>query len=286
MVDTVEQLRQLGFGEYEARAYVALLQRSPMSGYELAKVSGLPRANVYAVLQKLEERSAVVLVDTPEGTRYAPVPAQELVERLQHNFEQRLETARRGLDELVGPAPYDTVLNARGYAVLLDHARTLIGAAQQRLLLALSQPESQALAATISAADARGVRVVTLCMAGCQNECGTCRGDVHRYRLAPEQATRWLVVVSDESEVLAGEIGLAGEAHVVRTRQRLLVDLSVGYIRHSIALAALLNDAGGRLIAGLKPETRAVLASLGPGGQQGDWLETMTRLLDKSEQKQ
>jgi len=286
MVDTVEQLRQLGFGEYEARAYVALLQRSPMSGYELAKVSGLPRANVYAVLQKLEERSAVVLVDTPEGTRYAPVPAQELVERLQHNFEQRLETARRGLDELVGPAPYDTVLNARGYAVLLDHARTLIGAAQQRLLLALSQPESQALAATISAADARGVRVVTLCMAGCQNECGTCRGDVHRYRLAPEQATRWLVVVSDESEVLAGEIGLAGEAHVVRTRQRLLVDLSVGYIRHSIALAALLNDAGGRLIAGLKPETRAVLATRGPGGQQGDWLETMTRLLDKSEQKQ
>jgi predicted transcriptional regulator len=285
MIDTVEQLRQLGFGEYEARAYVALLQRSPMTGYELAKVSGLPRANVYAVLQKLEERSAVLRVDTPEGSRYAPVPAQELVERLQQQFEQRLETARRGLDELATPAQYETVWNARGYGVLLDHARTLIGMAEQRLLLAVWHPESQALAGAVAAADARGVRVVTLCMAGCQQECGTCQGDIHRYRVTPDEATRWLVVVPDESEVLAGEIGLAGEAQVVRTRQRLLVHLAIGYIRHSIALAALLNDAGGRLTAMVKPETRAILASIGPGGQQGDWLEYMSRLLSQSDQK-
>ena len=54
MADITALLQQLGFSEYEARAYLALLQRNPLNGYELAKVSGLPRANVYAVLQKLE----------------------------------------------------------------------------------------------------------------------------------------------------------------------------------------------------------------------------------------
>jgi len=56
MADITALLQQLGFSEYEARAYLALLQRNPLNGYELAKVSGLPRANVYAVLQKLEDR--------------------------------------------------------------------------------------------------------------------------------------------------------------------------------------------------------------------------------------
>ena len=55
MEPIVELLQKLGFGEYEARAYVALLQNRPLNGYELAKASGLPRANVYSVLQKLED---------------------------------------------------------------------------------------------------------------------------------------------------------------------------------------------------------------------------------------
>jgi sugar-specific transcriptional regulator TrmB len=77
MEDIVASLQRLGFGEYEAKAYIALLQRSPLTGYELAKVSGLPRANVYAVLPKLEEKGAVLRVDTPAGPRYSPVPPLE-----------------------------------------------------------------------------------------------------------------------------------------------------------------------------------------------------------------
>ncbi len=63
MTEATTLLQELGFGDYEARAYVALLQRSPINGYELAKASGVPRANIYAVLQKLAERGAVVRVD-------------------------------------------------------------------------------------------------------------------------------------------------------------------------------------------------------------------------------
>jgi sugar-specific transcriptional regulator TrmB len=78
MADLTALLQQLGFSEYEARAYLALLQRNPLNGYELAKLSGLPRANVYAALQKLEERGAVVRLDIPSRARYAPVAPTEL----------------------------------------------------------------------------------------------------------------------------------------------------------------------------------------------------------------
>jgi hypothetical protein len=45
MADLTGLLQQLGFSEYEARAYLALLQQNPLNGYELAKVSGLPHKN-------------------------------------------------------------------------------------------------------------------------------------------------------------------------------------------------------------------------------------------------
>src|SRR5215208_5851110 len=94
MTDIIVLLQELGFSEYEARAYMALLQRNPLNGYELAKVSGLPRANIYTVIQKLEHRGAVVRLDTPGGVRYAPVDPGELTERIARRFEHVLTSVQ------------------------------------------------------------------------------------------------------------------------------------------------------------------------------------------------
>src|SRR3954467_6871650 len=90
MADVIALLQQLGFSEYESRAYLALLQRNPLNGYELAKLSRLPRANIYAVLQKLEERGAIVRLDQLNGMRYAPIAPTELTQRVATRFQQTL----------------------------------------------------------------------------------------------------------------------------------------------------------------------------------------------------
>jgi predicted transcriptional regulator len=270
MAEIMEVLQALGFGEYEARAYVALLKHSPLNGYELAKDSGLPRANVYSVLGRLEERGAVVRLDTPSGTRYSAIPPSELMGSMGSKFSANLSTAQRMLEEVAAPPSYEYVWNAHGYPSLLDHARTLIGGAQHRLLVATWTPEARALASDLAEAEERGVEVITLCLQGCPTECGGCRGAIFRYRLAPEYDSRWLVVVQDESEALAGEIGPGDEALTVRTRQRLLVELSAWYIRHSIALAGVVSDLGERLPGLLSPQTLSALSSLGPGGYHGE----------------
>lgn len=285
MSEPVAQLRDLGFSEYEARAYLALLHKSPLNGYEVAKEAGLPRANVYGVLQKLEDRRAIVRVDGAEGTRYAPVPSDELVQQLHERYDETLQAARSSLRAVSKPPEYDYVANVRGASALLAHAAALVDAAGERLTLALWPPEAQTLAENVARAQARGVAITTLCLAACPQECGACRGHIHRYSVQPDDSARWLVVVADGSEVLTGQMGPGQEAQAIRTRQPLLVDLSSWFVRHSIALAALLADLGGRLPALLKPETQRILASAGPGGQEGDWLATMTQLL-QSGQKQ
>ena len=55
--DIAEKLVQLGFSGYEARAYISLLKNNPITGYELAKHSGIPPSKIYEVIGKLLERS-------------------------------------------------------------------------------------------------------------------------------------------------------------------------------------------------------------------------------------
>jgi sugar-specific transcriptional regulator TrmB len=78
--ELIESLQRLGFTDYEARAYVALSQSYPATAYEVAKVSGLPRANVYSVLRTLELKGAIQPVgETPRS--YAPVDPEDFFGR-------------------------------------------------------------------------------------------------------------------------------------------------------------------------------------------------------------
>jgi sugar-specific transcriptional regulator TrmB len=230
--DLLMMLTQLGFGEYEARAYVALLQRSPVNGYELARQSGVPRGSIYGALARLEEKGAVVRLEAPEGTRYAPVATSDVLHNVASRFQHTLESVERELAELSTPPETDSVWNTRGYPALLDHARTLAESARQRLMLAVWPQESAALSDQTAAKVSRGVQIRTLCLANCAQECGHCRGTVYRSNTIADQDKRWLLLIADGREVLAAEISPGGtgetvtSASAVRTRQRLLVSLA------------------------------------------------------------
>src|SRR5688572_30159367 len=95
MADAISLLQELGFTEHEARAYQALLQQNPATGYEVAKVSGIPRPNIYPVLQKLEARGAAVRIAGDDTTRYLPIPQQEFLKRIGSHFQETLTQVGR-----------------------------------------------------------------------------------------------------------------------------------------------------------------------------------------------
>ncbi len=292
-MDVIEQLKQLGFNQYEAQAYVALLKENPLNGYELAKASGIPRPNIYPVLQKLEESGAVMRISAAEGTRYTPVPANELLEKLKRRYLQSLEAATTSLQQITPPPNFESVLNIRGYTELLDQARALLDQTEHHLLLSTWPEEALALAEPVQRAAQRGVQITTLCLRGCLHPCPACRGAIFRYAIAPAGNARWLVLVSDEGELLAGEVlsfggsiaapggAVAGSssASAVRTRQPMLVNLTGSYIQNSIALATILTTLGDRLFSEFDPQSLAELNHLHPFHTQGAWLEVMRQML-------
>jgi hypothetical protein len=280
-MNLIPALLRLGFSEYEARTYVALVRRNPLNGYELAREAGIPRANIYSVLERLEERRAVLRSEGTTAIRYAPVPAPELLDRLGSEYAGLAQAAKHDLEGLGAAPDFAEVWNAKGYAALLDQARAAIRAAQRTLLIAVAPAEASALAEDMRLIEARGVAITTLCVAACAAECGSCLGQIYRYNALPDRHPRWLIVLADESVLVAGEVTSKNDASVLRTTHKLVVELASAYIRHSIALATITEDLDDRLEQQLSLRTKSVLGSLGPIGSSEGFLEYLNRLLRK-----
>ena len=242
MPDLVKLLEQLGFSAYEAQAYIALVQYGTLNGYELAKRSGVPRANIYGVLAKLEERGAAVRIHSVDRLQYAPVPPDQLLDRLKTGFATTLTAARDALAAIERPVDSDYVWNASGSEAFLQQARALLSKARTDLLIACGPDAARALVTDLRAAAQRGVAIKTLCLTACGQECGACQGEIFRYRFAPDHQS--MIILADNQELLIGDLYGTSEESVltVGTRQQLLVTLAGWAIRHSVALALLLKD--------------------------------------------
>jgi sugar-specific transcriptional regulator TrmB len=132
--DVVPALVALGFSLNESRAYAALLQESPATGYEVGVRAQIPRSAVYGVLRRLVKAGAArSIAGSPE--RFAPSPAEDLLVLLRKRFDastERLEDAIRRID--VTPAAPDA-FSVRGYERILEEAERLLRGAQHRAVV-------------------------------------------------------------------------------------------------------------------------------------------------------
>ncbi|MFN2166161.1 MAG: TrmB family transcriptional regulator, partial [Anaerolineae bacterium] len=136
-MSAIQRLQDLGFSEYEAKAYIALLQTNPTTGYQVSKESGVPRSMIYEVLNKLVARGAALSSPAERTTLYAPVPQDELLDRLRHEFEEQLDAARRELSAVSGPQQTDYVWNIEGEVNILAKAREMIDNAELQVHVGL-----------------------------------------------------------------------------------------------------------------------------------------------------
>ncbi len=265
--EALRHLQTLGFSEYEAKAYLGLLQNSPMTGYQLAKSSGIPRPNIYPVLDRLQQRGAVLRIEVEKGgVEYSALPASEMLARLARGLESDLAGAREALKEVKPALPAEYVWNIQGYSNVEGRARALVDGAKRTLLAGVWAEESSRLSSAFAAAQARGVATAILCIQGCADECGNCRGHVYRYQLSGAGAARWLIAAADDRELLVGQVLPNGDAVAVVTRHEALVAVGSGYLRNSIAVAEIVRSIGPRLRDLVDEKTLETL--------QGAWLAT------------
>ena len=127
--DVVPALVALGFSLNESRAYAALLQDSPATGYEVGVRAQIPRSAVYGVLRRLVKAGAArSIAGTPE--RFAPAAAEDLLVLLRKRFESSTEQLEEAIRSIDTSPPAPDAFSVRGYQRILEEAERLIRGAQ------------------------------------------------------------------------------------------------------------------------------------------------------------
>jgi Cd2+/Zn2+-exporting ATPase len=279
--EALAHLTALGFSEAEARVYVALLTHGPLSGYEVSKRSGVPRPNVYPALQRLEARGAVDVFAVRRGARYAARAAPEVLERLEHSYREQIRGAGTALLQLAGAASEPVAVALAGEAELLDYARTRIATAETQVLLAVTPATAPLLAAAITNALSRGIRVTTLCLQACPTPCGACQGTLFRQNLEERADAGWMLAVVDDREMVAADLARPGtETTGIVTRHPSLVRMAAGWVRDGVAAAELIQELLGHELNERAPNAVASLAGTLDGPALADsrhrsWLDRM-----------
>ncbi len=207
MSSLVGRWMDVGFTEYEAKAYVALLRLGPATGYQIAKESGVPRSMVYEILNKLIARGAVATQSLAEMVRYAPVPPDHLLDRMRRELEDNVAALTHDLKGLTpGSAAPGSTWNLAGRKNILAYARQMIERAQSEVALVVGDDdELDELLLQLQEARARGVALVVI--SPVPYDAGDVPIVVYPHGQSLRQATgHGLALIVDGNEALIGEV--------------------------------------------------------------------------------
>ena len=246
MDDLFAGLQKLGFSQYESRAYVTLLKSPRITGYELAKQSGVSQSKIYEVVDKLVQKELVVAIEEGGAVRYVPLDPMKGVDRYRHDYTRALDLVGERLSRL-----YDEEASGAAYVVTLQRGREIvaktvemIGAAETEVVLMLWPEELPHVESVLRSAETRGV-AIAMCVYG-DAEPGV--GAVYHHSLDDHvrrnQSGRRMVVVIDRREALVSHFSESGDATAHWSTNLGFVQMSEDYVRHDIWNARMVQDFG------------------------------------------
>ncbi|MBE2225686.1 MAG: TrmB family transcriptional regulator [Anaerolineae bacterium] len=261
MIDLQTALNEIGFTEYEAKVYLALLRENPATGYQLSKESGVPRSMVYEALKRLHHRGAALETVEGRSTLYRPLPPQTLLDNHQAEHEQLLGALRIGLVDLYTDTADDRVWTIGGKTAVLAYAAKLIQEAETDLYLVLTDHDLNILRPTICAAYERRVSIYTLLTGDGSLECGQV---AYHPPLESELQgiTATLLVDADDREVLIAGSNPRQETNATITRNQDLVLIARQFVWMEMLTQRIYARLGDDLLARLDPEDREIFESL------------------------
>jgi HTH-type transcriptional regulator, sugar sensing transcriptional regulator len=204
--ELVQRLQALGFSQYEARAYCALLQKSPANGHEVAKTAGIPTSKIYETLERLHQKGAV-LVQRSEPTLWAPVPHRDLVAGLRQRMDATFSAVEQGLAQLGHEQDTKLTWTLSGHGHVVDSMRAAIDRAQKQLAAVPAAALGELTPALRRAAE-RGVDLDLVASDGADLDLP--EGEHVRIRRRPDPGPdggRLAVVVGDGVETVLADLG-------------------------------------------------------------------------------
>lgn len=221
-------LQEIGFSINEAKVYVALIAKNPISGYEVAKRSNITRTMVYDILNRLVQKGAVSIIKN-DPKLYAPVPYKELFKKFREDYNSRIDAVETALDNI--ECEEDTgnyIKNISNYESMLQEIRTLIQSAKHEMYISLWEEEALLFRPEFEEAFLRGVEITVFSF----NKIPLRSKNAYSYGIPSEElkklwSRRRIIIIVDRERILIGEGNDQIEEISIITSNTMLIELAI-----------------------------------------------------------
>jgi sugar-specific transcriptional regulator TrmB len=268
----IDALMDLGFSQYEARTYIGLIGREPMTGYAIAKDTQVPQPKVYETLGRLVERGAVLQASDSPAKFIAVAPSRVLAQ-LESTMRQRISTVeleisrmRTSANDLTPLRPYQEGLS---WTALCAAARDLISITESKVYLSGHSAHLDALSDVVRRADDRRVRVNVLCFGDppfVLKNGAILRHESTDQLVYPHHQARHLALACDDGLAVwaLARDGKNWEG-IWSDSDPLLAALVKGFIRHDLFLQRMYHDFTDEIVGRYGPGLTGLFEWRRPG---------------------
>jgi len=235
MKSVLAHLQNLNFTQYESKAYLALLKQGGISGYELAKKSGIPASKIYQVLNRLIEKEVVIALDS-EPVKYTPVPPAEVLYRLRADFMYTLDTVSPKLSELYRHqhSSDNYIWNVSGRPAIINKVNDFINEAVKKIHLSVWDEEIAEIEDSLKQARRRKISIAIVHYGEKKLNIGLEFRHGREHIIRRQRGARRIALEVDEQKVILAHFLEDGSCNAVWTTNKGLVLLAKDYIIHDI----------------------------------------------------
>lgn len=232
--EAMANMKELGFSEYESRAYLKLLEQFPLNGYALSKYSGIPRSRIYEVLNNLLDKRMVFEQREGKTKYYYPVEPDVFLNNLKDHYREVFSAIADYAEAIYNkPSLDDKLVVIKGRSNIFEFLNLLIRGAENRIAMSIWEEDIRQLMPEIDKALKKGVVLKGIYF----GEKVPYDGLVpHRRikRYIAEKKERHISLIIDGTHTLSGIVSKGDESKVTWTRDEGFIEISEDYIAHDL----------------------------------------------------
>lgn len=246
MINLINTLKEFKFTESEAKVYISLLQNGPCTGYELSKVSGVPRSKIYNILEALTSQGILENNTSNNGSLYQAIPPSHLATILEANFKKNLMKLEEEASRLTLREENQTIWHLEEWQSIFAKIKMKIAEAEKSLLIQIWIDELDDELIQLINEKQETLKNVTVVLYDAKKE--YTKSLKHYYAHGFEQnkldeiGHRWITIVSDQTEVLYCTVPFKGVTKAIHTENPILAFFASEYILHDAYCLRLIDQ--------------------------------------------
>lgn len=261
-----EKLAGLGLSTGEVEVYLALLEKSPQTGYEAAKRCNLSRGGIYSTLERLVEKGAVqktlenkyIALDLPQFIKMRLDYFSDCADYLKDNFKYPDSKEKS-----------EAVFSVFGHGTILNRVKEMIAGARKEICLVAFEEELSELKELLAQALDRHINLYLMSFGSFKLNGVDVVSRSTESLILKKLSGRFMTAVKDLEEGLLGAVDNTETCLASWSKNAHFCMNIKFYIAHEITLVKIFRLLDEKTIAGINSELRDPLTKVILDGMSG-----------------